>query len=47
MILEDLSFVTLLVEMKLNQSAMFEWQKHTQENVDVPNYEEILEFIKL
>ena len=40
-------FVTSLVEMELDQSAKFEWQKHTQENLDVPQYAEILEFIKL
>ena len=40
-------FVTLLIKMKLNQSTMFEWQKHTQENSDVPHYAEILEFINL
>ena len=28
-------------------SAMFEWQKNTQENLDVPHYAEILQFINL
>ena len=29
-------FVTSLIEMKLDRSTMFEWQRHTQENTDVP-----------
>ena len=40
-------FITLLIEMKLDRSMMFEWQKHTQENSDVPHYSEILNFIDL
>ena len=40
-------FVTSLIEMKLDQSTLFEWQKLTQENSDVPHYAEILEFIDL
>ena len=41
------TFVTSLIEMKQDQSTMFEWQKHTQENSDVPHYAEIQEFIDL
>ena len=37
----------LSIKMKLDQSTMFEWQKHTQANSDVPHYTEILEFIDL
>ena len=31
-------FVTALLEMKLNQSTMFKWQKHTQRKADVPHF---------
>ena len=41
------AFVTALLEMKLDRSTMFEWQRHTQENSDVPHYLDILEFIDL
>ena len=41
------AFVTLPIEMKLNWSMMLEWQKHTQENSDVPHYTDILEYIDL
>ena len=40
-------FVTSLIEMKLDWSTMFEWQKHTQESSDVPHYSKMLEFIDL
>ena len=40
-------FAGSLIKMKLKQSTMFEWQKHTQENLDVPHYTVILEFINL
>ena len=40
-------FITSLVEMKLDRTTMFEWQRHTQEISDVPHYAEILEFIDL
>ena len=40
-------FVTALLEMKLDPSTMFEWQKHTQEQSEVPHFMEFLEFIDL
>ena len=40
-------FITSLIEPKLDRSTMFQWQRHTQENTDVPHYAEILEFIDL
>ena len=40
-------FITLLIETNLDRWTMFEWQRHTQENLDVPRYTEILEFIDL
>ena len=41
------AFVTALLEMKLDRSTMFNWQRHTQENSDVPHYADIWEFIDL
>ena len=40
-------FITSLVEMKLDRTTMFEWQRHTQEISVVPHYAEILEYIDL
>ena len=40
-------FVTSFIEMKLDQSMMFEWQKRTQESSNVPHYTEMLQFIDL
>ena len=40
-------FVTSLIEMKLDRTTMFEWQRHTQEVSKVPHYMDILEFIDL
>ena len=40
-------FVTSLIESKLDRSTMFERQRYTQENSDVPHYAWILEFIDL
>ena len=41
------AFITSLIEMKLDQLTMFEWQRHSQNQSDVPHYAEILEFINL
>ena len=40
-------FVTALIEMKLDQNTMFEWQRHNQDQIDVPPFAELLEFIDL
>ena len=40
-------FVTALLEMILNQSTVFEWQRHTQGKADVPYFTEFLDFIDL
>ena len=40
-------FITSLLEMKLDPSTMFEWQKFSQESTDVPNHAELLEFLNL
>ena len=41
------SFITSLMEMKLDQAMMFEWQRHSQDSNDVPHYSALLEFLDL
>ena len=41
------TFITSVLELKLDQSTMFEWQKHSQESTDVPHYQKLLDFIDL
>ena len=40
-------FITSVLELKLDTNTMFEWQKHSQDCVDVPHYQELLNFIDL
>ena len=40
-------FITSLIQLKLDQLTMFEWQSHGQDQPDVPHYMEILKFIDL
>ena len=39
------SFITSLVEIKLDPDTMFEWQKASQEMSDIPHYSKLLEFL--
>ena len=41
------SFLTSVIELKLDVNTMFEWQKHSQANMDVPHYQDLLEFLDL
>ena len=41
------SFITSLLEMKLDATTMFEWQQHSQEHTDVPDYQILLDFLNL
>lgn len=44
----DGSFITSIVELKLDPDTMFEWSKHSQDKTEeVPHYMDILEFIDL
>ena len=36
-----------MIELKLDVDTLFEWQKHSQTNSDVPHYQELLDFIDL
>ena len=40
-------FITPALELKLDQNTMFEWQRHSQKSVDVPHYQELLDFLNL
>ena len=41
------SFVTFVLELKLDQGTMFEWQRHSQDSKDVPPYSDLLEILDL
>ena len=41
------TFVTSVLETKLDQTTMFEWQTHSQGSKEVPDYFELLEFLDL
>ena len=41
------SFITSLIEMKLDPDTMFECQKASQDSADVPHYTKLLEFLNL
>ena len=40
-------FVTSLIELKLDTTTMFEWQRYTQDSADMPHYQKLLDFINL
>ena len=39
-------FVTFILELKLDPN-MFEWQKYSKDQVDVPHYQNLLDFLDL
>lgn len=41
------TFLTSLLQLKLDQTTRFEWQRHNQSEVDVASYTDLLEFINL
>ena len=40
-------FITSVLELKLDPTTMFEWQKYSQESTDVPHYNDLLEFLNM
>ena len=38
------TFITFILETKPDQTTMFEWQKHSQDSKQVPDYTALLEF---
>ena len=41
------AFITSLLEMKLDPKTMFEWQRLSQAHTEVPEYQELLDFLNL
>ena len=41
------SFITALLELKLDKNTMFEWQKASQESKKTPHYDDLLNFLDL
>lgn len=41
------AFITSMLELKLDAGTMFEWQKHSHDEADVPHYQDLLDFINL
>ena len=41
------SLVTSILELKLDHTTMFEWQRHTQDSNAVPDFDDLLEFLDL
>ena len=41
------SFITSMLKLKLDQAAMFEWQRHSHDSNDVSPYRHLLEFLDL
>ena len=38
-------FITSTLELKLDQTTMFEWQRHSQSMEGIPHYQELLDFL--
>ena len=41
------TFITSMIELKLDVDTLFEWQKYSQDETDVPEYDNLLSFIDL
>ena len=41
------TFITSLIELKLDADTLFKWQKHSQSSTDIPHYEQLLDFLDL
>ena len=39
------SFITSIIELKLDSTTMFEWQRHSQSSTGTPHYHDLLEFL--
>ena len=40
-------FITSVLELKLDTTTMFEWQKHSQDATSVPHYQDLLDIMNL
>ena len=41
------SFITSLLELKLDTTTTFEWQRHSQASPSIPHYDDLLKFLNL
>ncbi len=41
------TFITSMIELKLDVDTLLEWQKHSQASTDVPHFQDLLDFIDL
>lgn len=41
------AFITSVLELKLDNTTMFEWHKHIQDSTEVPHFQKLLDFIDL
>ena len=41
----DGNFITSFLQLKLDRTTLFEWQKHNQDSTDVSHYQDLLDFI--
>ena len=41
------TFITSMIELKLDVDTLFEWQKHSQRKTGVPHYDDLLKFLDL
>ena len=41
------SFITAMLELKLDQTTIFEWQRHSQDSNYVSHHSALLEFLDL
>ena len=40
-------FITSAIELKLDETTMFEWQSHSQKSSGVPHYQDLLDVLNL
>ena len=40
-------FITLILELKLNEDVLYKWQRHSHESGKVPHYQDMLDFLDL
>ena len=43
----DGTFITSFLQLKLDKTTIYEWQKHNQDSTDVSHYQDLLDFINM
>lgn len=41
------AFITSAIELKFDETTMFEWQRHTHTSIEVPHFADLLEFLNM